>query len=114
MSEMDRVKYLEIELLSLAQAIANGTVGKIHVIKAYRSATGMTLKDAKDTVEMIYAKAELARQDNPQSDGFASIEVRIATRLASIEARLATGEREAVRREPNLGDILAQAMGRTP
>ena len=44
---------LKRELLALARALACGTAGKIHAIKAYRAATGEGLKESKDWVEQF-------------------------------------------------------------
>lgn len=54
MSETEaRIRLLEANLIELATALAKGTAGKIHAIKAYRAATGMPLKESKDWVEAL-------------------------------------------------------------
>lgn len=94
-----RIKYLEAELLSLAKAVADKTAGKIHAIKAWRSSTGLGLKDSKDAIEKIAAEADMAREIETK--------VQAHDRIDLLERRVAQIERKL---QSTLGDILASAI----
>lgn len=76
-----RIAQLEDNLRFLATHIAMGSAGKIHAIKAYRAATGAPLKDAKDYVEAIAARAEKTVEDSRIQ--------RVEDRLHHVERRVA-------------------------
>lgn len=52
------IKQLEGALVDLARAAADGTIGAIHIIKAYRCATGSTLKASKDWYDSLKTDPE--------------------------------------------------------
>lgn len=82
MSEAEaRIRMLEFNLVELASALAKGTAGKIHAIKAYRAATGTPLKESKDWVEALakFAEASATPQAPPQDDRIDQLEKRVAT-----------------------------------
>ena len=77
------IKQLKRNLLELAEAIADGTVGKIHGIKAYRAATGEYLKESKDWFEAREHKALLTKT------GFEDSRIqRLEDRVSLLEACL--------------------------
>lgn len=51
--EIAEFRRLQGELAELVRRTASGTVTKIDLIRAYRSATGAGLKDAKDYIESL-------------------------------------------------------------
>jgi ribosomal protein L7/L12 len=51
MKTEERIELLERTLAETAIAIAKGDPSKLHAIRAYRAAVGVSLKDAKDFVE---------------------------------------------------------------
>jgi hypothetical protein len=58
MTEQERIAYLEANLRDLAKDVACGIAGKIHAIKAWRAATGASLKYSKDIVEAFSKSAK--------------------------------------------------------
>jgi ribosomal protein L7/L12 len=49
----DRIHYLERALKDIAVSIAKNDAGKLCAIRAWRAATGATLKDSKNYIESI-------------------------------------------------------------
>jgi ribosomal protein L7/L12 len=68
MNDSQRIEYLETCLLETAKCIAQGVAGKIHAIKAYRTATGMSLLESKNWVESF---------ESNSTDRFHAIEIRL-------------------------------------
>lgn len=83
-----RIVLLEANLRDLANAIARGDAGKIHAIKAWRAATGATLKDSKDYIEAVSVGAAQQKEESR----LARAEDRIhylERRVSSLESRSA-------------------------
>lgn len=64
MTEAKKIEMLERNLREIATDIALGRAGTIHAIKAWRAATGATLKDAKDYVVGLSQRAEKSQEDS--------------------------------------------------
>ena len=79
------IETLKDNLRSIATAIALGNVGKIHAIRAWRVATGVTLKDAKDYIESLSSRAERTQEDSRVQ--------RLEDKLHYLERRVDTLER---------------------
>lgn len=54
MTNDEQIENMKSTLLQMAEAIAEGSAGKIHAIKCYRSATGAGLLESKEWVERRY------------------------------------------------------------
>ncbi len=59
---LTKIEILKDDLRVVATAIALGNASKIHAIKAWRAATGAPLKEAKDYIESIAARAERSQE----------------------------------------------------
>lgn len=79
-----RIAMLERNLKDAAIAIAKGEYTKIHAIKAWRAATGASLKDSKDYIESFSTK----ETDNNSSFGVDSRIQRVEDRLFYLEQRV--------------------------
>lgn len=64
MTEFERIRYLEGVLIDMASAAAKGDCSKLHAIRAYRAATGATLKDSKDFVEALHHASKQSVEDS--------------------------------------------------
>lgn len=80
----DRIEILTKNLKDIATDIALGRAGKIHAIKAWRAATGASLKDAKDYIMALSERAEKSQEDSRIQ--------RVEDRLLLLETRFSKFE----------------------